>query len=46
MTENLLRFLKYFCQILEDAVRPDTILVSIMAVNNEIGVKQRIKEIG
>lgn len=31
---------------LEDAIRPDTSLVSIMAVNNEIGVKQRIKEIG
>ncbi|KAG8233188.1 hypothetical protein J437_LFUL008951 [Ladona fulva] len=31
---------------LEEAIRPDTSLVSIMAVNNEIGVKQRIKEIG
>jgi cysteine desulfurase len=31
---------------LEAAVRPDTSLVSIMAVNNEIGVIQPIKEIG
>jgi len=31
---------------LEEAMTPDTALVSIMAVNNEIGVKQQIKEIG
>lgn len=31
---------------LEKAIRPDTALVSIMAVNNEIGVKQPITEIG
>ncbi|XP_046404311.1 cysteine desulfurase, mitochondrial-like [Ischnura elegans] len=31
---------------LEDAIRPDTSLVSIMTVNNEIGVKQKVKEIG
>jgi len=31
---------------LEAAMRPDTSLVSIMAVNNEIGVKQPIEEIG
>ena len=31
---------------LEAAIRPDTILVSIMAVNNEIGVVQPIAEIG
>lgn len=31
---------------LEEAIRPDTILVSIMHVNNEIGVIQPIKEIG
>jgi cysteine desulfurase len=31
---------------LEAAMRPDTILVSVMLVNNEIGVVQPIKEIG
>jgi cysteine desulfurase len=31
---------------LEAAMRPDTALVSIMAVNNEIGVIQPLKEIG
>lgn len=31
---------------LEAAIRPDTILVSIMAVNNEIGVIQPLEEIG
>lgn len=31
---------------LEKAIRPDTSLVSIMTVNNEIGVMQPIKEIG
>lgn len=31
---------------LEAALRPDTILVSVMAVNNEIGVIQPIAEIG
>ncbi len=31
---------------LEAAIRPDTTLVSIMAVNNEIGTIQPIKEIG
>lgn len=31
---------------LEAAMRPDTSLVSIMTVNNEIGVKQPIEEIG
>lgn len=33
-------------QQLTDAIRDDTVLVSIMAVNNEIGVKQPIAEIG
>jgi cysteine desulfurase len=31
---------------LENALRPDTILVSVMAANNEIGVLQPISEIG
>lgn len=31
---------------LEKAIRPDTILVSVMAANNEIGVLQPMKEIG
>ena len=31
---------------LEKAIRPETCLVSIMAVNNEIGVIQKLKEIG
>ncbi|EIW84861.1 cysteine desulfurase [Coniophora puteana RWD-64-598 SS2] len=33
-------------KVLEDAIRPDTSLVSIMSVNNETGVIQPIKEIG
>ncbi|KAG5274446.1 hypothetical protein AALO_G00136400 [Alosa alosa] len=33
-------------QQLEESIRPDTSLVSIMTINNEIGVKQPIKEIG
>jgi cysteine desulfurase len=31
---------------LEKAIRPDTILVSVMAANNEIGVLQPLEEIG
>eukprot|EP00002_Diphylleia_rotans_P033670 TRINITY_DN717_c0_g1_i1.p1 TRINITY_DN717_c0_g1~~TRINITY_DN717_c0_g1_i1.p1 ORF type:complete len:456 (-),score=105.94 TRINITY_DN717_c0_g1_i1:254-1621(-) len=31
---------------LEESIRPDTALVSVMAVNNEIGVIQPIEEIG
>uniref|UniRef100_A0AAR2M4D8 cysteine desulfurase n=1 Tax=Pygocentrus nattereri TaxID=42514 RepID=A0AAR2M4D8_PYGNA len=31
---------------LDETIRPDTSLVSVMTVNNEIGVKQPIKEIG
>ena len=33
-------------QQLQEAIRPDTVLVSVMAVNNEIGVIQPLKEIG
>ncbi|KAI2473284.1 cysteine desulfurase [Annulohypoxylon bovei var. microspora] len=33
-------------QELEAAIRPDTVIVSIMAVNNEIGVIQPLEEIG
>ncbi|XP_070575777.1 cysteine desulfurase-like [Ptychodera flava] len=33
-------------KLLEDAIRPDTSLVSVMTVNNEIGVKQPVAEIG
>lgn len=32
--------------LLEQSIRPDTCLVSIMMVNNEIGTIQPIKEIG
>ena len=32
--------------VLEQAIRPDTILVSVMAANNEIGVLQPLAEIG
>ncbi|KAL0076959.1 cysteine desulfurase [Phycomyces blakesleeanus] len=33
-------------KLLEEAIRPDTALVSIMTVNNEIGVLQPVAEIG
>lgn len=33
-------------KVLEEAIRPDTALVSVMTVNNEIGVIQPIAEIG
>lgn len=33
-------------QLLETTIRPDTSLVSVMTINNEIGVKQPIEEIG
>ena len=36
----------FVIQVLEDAIRPDTVLVSAMAVNNEIGVMQPLEEIG
>ncbi|XP_047438111.1 cysteine desulfurase, mitochondrial [Mugil cephalus] len=33
-------------ELLEASIRPDTSLVSVMTINNEIGVKQPIKDIG
>lgn len=33
-------------KVLEEAIRPDTAIVSVMTVNNEIGVIQPIAEIG
>jgi len=33
-------------ELLEKSIRPDTSIISIMAVNNEIGVKQPLAEIG
>ncbi|KAK3325223.1 pyridoxal phosphate-dependent transferase [Apodospora peruviana] len=33
-------------KLLEESIRPDTVLISIMAVNNEIGVIQPLAEIG
>lgn len=33
-------------QLLEASIRPDTSLLSVMTINNEIGVKQPISEIG
>ncbi|CAL8073463.1 unnamed protein product [Calicophoron daubneyi] len=33
-------------EVLEKAIRPDTSLVSVMTVNNEIGVRQPIEDIG
>ncbi|XP_072024693.1 cysteine desulfurase-like [Amphiura filiformis] len=33
-------------KVLEEAMRPDTVLVSVMTVNNEIGVRQPVEEIG
>ncbi|XP_034020363.1 cysteine desulfurase, mitochondrial [Thalassophryne amazonica] len=33
-------------QLLQDSIRPDTSLVSVMTVNNEIGVKQPVRDIG
>lgn len=38
--------LDHYWQQLESAIRPDTSLVSVMTVNNEIGVTQPVKEIG
>ena len=38
--------LDHYQKQLENAIRPDTSLVSVMTVNNEIGVTQPVKEIG
>ena len=38
--------LDHYQQQLANAIRPDTSLVSVMTVNNEIGVTQPVKEIG
>lgn len=35
-----------FHQDLKNAIQPDTGLVSVMTVNNEIGVVQPVKDIG
>ena len=43
---EVLSYVVILIQQLEEAMRPDTSLVSIMTVNNEIGVKQPVKEIG
>jgi cysteine desulfurase len=32
--------------VLQNAIRPETVLVSVIAVNNEIGVRQPIEQIG
>jgi cysteine desulfurase len=37
---------KVSLKLLEESIRPDTVLVSIMAINNEIGTIQPMKEIG
>jgi cysteine desulfurase len=33
-------------ELLEQSIRPDTLLISVIHVNNEIGVAQPIKQIG
>jgi len=43
---KLIHFLIDRLKALEAALRPDTVLVSIMSVNNEIGVVQPMAEIG
>ena len=42
----LMRTVRYSLDELEKAIRPDTILISIMSANNEIGTIEPIKEIG
>lgn len=46
MASLALRYIFESYQQLENAIRPDTSLVSVMSVNNEIGVIQPLKEIG
>lgn len=43
---KIINKLRVCVQLLEASIRPDTSLVSVMSVNNEIGVKQPIREIG
>lgn len=38
--------LSLYLQDLEEVITPNTSLVSVMAVNNEIGVLQPLREIG
>lgn len=45
-TYLIISLLYDFHQELKNAIEPDTSLVSIMTVNNEIGVKQPISDIG
>ena len=42
----LMRTEKSSIDELKAAIRPDTILISVMAANNEIGTIQPLKEIG
>ena len=43
---NIIIKMFLYYQALESAIRPDTVLVSVMTVNNEIGVRQPVEDIG